>query len=205
MRSLRLLLFGLFPLFAISCLIVSEVRQSLVFTGDWRDLSIVGHGYFITLDEEGNREFNRSIRLGLNLESTLCANINGVLCPFDPSLNMPMACDRIEISRTGEVYYMLDGDYQPMIQGTILVARFADGSTTDSNQFIDPEFVSAPMLCEPGQNGAGYLMQNAAFQNCLPLTGKVIVGFVFAIIWLAMVVWVIWKENHCSGFNSISK
>lgn len=32
MRYLRLLLFGLFPLFAISCLIVSEVRQSLVFT-----------------------------------------------------------------------------------------------------------------------------------------------------------------------------
>jgi hypothetical protein len=194
MRSVRFLLFGVFPLVAISCFIWSEIRQSIILTGDWRDLTIVGRGYFCTLDEDGDREWYRSIRLGFNGDGTLCADINGVLRRLDPYISLPSDCGRIEIRRNGEVYYMNDYDYDSIAVGSISVDCFVDGDNTDSNQLVDPE--SAPIIHEPGQHGAGYLMQQAALQYCLPITDKVVAGCGFAIVWVAMVVWTIWREKQ---------
>ncbi|MBL8853412.1 MAG: hypothetical protein JNK57_05500 [Planctomycetaceae bacterium] len=194
MRSVRFLLFGVFPLVAISCFIWSEIRQSIVLTGDWRDLTIVGRGYFCTLDEDGDRESYRSIRLGLNRDGTLCANVNGVLRPLEPHFSMPMICDRIEIRRDGIVLCTADGEDLPNTLGTISIEQFATGENNNSNWFADLD--AARVVLEPGQSGAGYLMQHAAFQYCLPLTNKVVVGCGFAIVWVAMVVWSIWKESY---------
>ena len=54
MKSIRVWLFGLFPLITIASMIATDFRSSLVATNDWRDLSINGRGYIETVDGNGD-------------------------------------------------------------------------------------------------------------------------------------------------------
>ncbi len=194
MKSIRVWLFGLFPLIAIASMIATDFRSSLVATNDWRDLSINGRGYIETVDGNGeNPSWARSVRLGVNQFGLLCANVKGSLRPFEPPIHVQSGWTRIEIDTNGQIKIGTPGSSEISI-GSIFLTMFFGEDVNASVQLENPDDrFGPPMVVEPGSSGAGYLMQRTAFQYCLPLTLRTSLAFAFFALWLTGGIVFTWK------------
>ncbi len=186
MKSTRAWFVGLFPLLAILTIVGMDIRRVAVQTLDWRDLCIDGRGYIETRDDNGaNPVWLRCIRLGVDQTGQLCANVDGEMRPIEPIVNIPSDWTEIDIDENGTVR-IPDSNSTGVTIGMLNLTVFAGedslGSTSVSGSI---DRLGPPMVVEPGEQGAGKLLQGMAFQYCLPFSSKTIVALVWMVIWIA--------------------
>lgn len=163
-----------------------DVRTVAVATLDWRDLCVNGRGYIETVDDKGeNPVWFRCIRLCVNQNGLLCANVKGSMRPIEPPIRIPNDWTHIEINERGEV--LIGNSFvSGQTIGSISLSLFNGDDLLDAtkvDEFNDQ--MGAPSTAEPGNNGAGYLMQRTALQYCIPLTHRMCLASAFFALWLA--------------------
>ena len=197
MRSIRAFLFVFFPFAAAVSLIASECHRSLTATIDWRDLSIQGRGYLKTVDDAGeNPIFVRVAHLGVNQFGWLSVNIDGTLRPIDRHIPIPSDWTRIEIDQEGHITVGSPGMTGTNV-GQIGITLFPGDDVNKSVQLRDTsDRMGEPMECEPGKNGAGYLMQRHAYQYCIAVTNRTAIAVACATFAIVICSWYAFQNNN---------
>lgn len=185
MRSFQVWLFYLIPLISIASLMATEVRVSLVATKDWRDVAVVGRGYVQTVDDDGeNPIWFKELRLCINREGVLCADVDGKHRRIEPTVNVPSDWNSLAIGFDGAVT-VSSSSFAGNEIGSIALGVFLGDDLEHASRLEDHERkMWAPIIDLPGRSGAGQIMQRNRFQHCLPLTMKTKICFFCLIIWV---------------------
>jgi hypothetical protein len=170
MKSVFRILAFVMPIVAALCIVAASIRPSIVVTGDYRDLTILGRGYFAVLDEAvGIVKYRRSLRLGIDVNGTLCDVSDGHFKPVDPPMAVLSDWNRLDVDQAGVVTVHRLGNSWTTI-GELQVTCFTGDDTDRNNQYFGADSESStPQVSLGGLGGAGHIMQGYAYRPTIPL------------------------------------
>jgi hypothetical protein len=181
------LIFVLVPIVVLFTVIAFELRPVIHPTTDWRDLAVCGRGYIHTVDDNGEKPiWLRCVRLAINLNGVLCAAVDGELRPLEPRITIPSDWTVIHIDSIGGVTVNLS-DSAGLAIGALPLTTFTGEELGDPILIRNEDNrLGPPTIAEPGSSGGGLLMQRASIEYSVPLSRRVLITLVAALIWLVV-------------------
>jgi flagellar basal-body rod protein FlgG len=136
-------------------------QGSLINTNNALDVAVSGDGFFQILQPDGTIAFSRDGSFKLSATGQL-VNSSGYL--LQPALTIPNTAQTITVGADGTVSVQNYGQTTSSTLGQIQVARFLNPAGLQAiggNLFKETSSSGAPVVGQPGQNGAGSLIQGS--------------------------------------------
>jgi len=136
-------------------------QGSLVNTNNALDVAVSGDGFFQILQPDGTIAYSRDGSFKLSSTGQL-VNSSGYL--LQPALTIPNTAQTITIGSDGTVSVQNYGQTTSSTLGQVQVARFLNPAGLQAiggNLFKETSSSGAPVVGQPGQNGAGTLIQGS--------------------------------------------
>lgn len=128
-------------------------------TGNDLDLSIEGAGFFQVIMPSGEKAYTRTGAFKIDSQSRIVTS-DGYL--LEPNITIPAKTEKISIESDGIVAAKIQGQSDPQVLGKIELAVFPNTGglkAMGKNLFMETEASSTPVTGDPGQNGAGTILQ----------------------------------------------
>ena len=185
MKSILSSLFLIAPLLAAILIVFSSARLATIPTGSRYDLTVVGRGYFRTVDESSeNAQYHRSMQLAVDANGLLCAKVNGVLRQLDPPITVPSDRKRIDVSAEGQVNTEGYGGWMPC--GIMNLYLFvSENLASDDRMLVLSDPIGMPQPVLPGQNGAGHILLGYRQEFVVPFSSTNLIAIGLAFITIA--------------------
>ncbi|WIJ26665.1 flagellar basal-body rod protein FlgG [Devosia sp. RR2S18] len=124
------------------------------------DVAVRGEGFFMVQLPDGRTGYTRDGSFERSADGMLVTSSGYAL---EGGINIPADARSVSISADGTVEAFVGNAPEPMQQGQILLARFANKSGLESlgdNLFIETPASGAPQIGVPNADGTGNLLQN---------------------------------------------
>lgn len=134
-------------------------QGSLKQTSGPYDMAINGDGFFQVVMPTGETAYSRAGDFQVDGEGNM-VNSSGYL--LEPQITVPENAISVTISEQGVVSARVPGDASLQEIGSIEVAKFVNPSGLEnkgSNVYLETSASGAPIVSEPGVDGAGTVMQ----------------------------------------------
>lgn len=132
---------------------------SPVITKRALDLMIEGAGFFQVQTPDGQQAYTRDGQFKLDPQGRIVDKNGNVL---QPEITIPNETTNIEITQTGEVRAVSDGNMVPQVVGQIDIANFVNPAGLQSlgrNLYAQSPSSGQAQVLRPGLSGSGYLGQ----------------------------------------------
>ena len=139
----------------------THTQGSLVTTKNALDLAVQGDGFFQIAQPDGTISYSRDGSFKLSATGQL-VTANGA--PLQPAITIPPNVASISIGQDGTVSVEAAGGGGAQVLGQIQIARFSNPAGLQAigqNMLKETTASGAPVVSQPGQAGAGQLMQGA--------------------------------------------
>jgi flagellar basal-body rod protein FlgG len=139
----------------------THTQGSLVSTKNALDLAVQGEGFFQIAQPDGTVAYTRDGSFKLSSTGQL-VTANGA--PLQPAITIPPNVASISIGQDGTVSVETAAGGGAQVLGQIQIARFANPAGLQAlgqNMLKETAASGAPIVSQPGQTGAGQLMQGA--------------------------------------------
>jgi len=139
----------------------THTQGSLVTTKNALDMALQGDGFFQIAQPDGTIAYSRDGSFKLSATGQL-VNANGA--PLQPAITIPPNVASISIGQDGTVSVEAAGGGGAQVLGQIQIARFPNPAGLQAigqNLLKETTASGAPIVSQPGQAGAGQLMQGA--------------------------------------------
>jgi flagellar basal-body rod protein FlgG len=139
----------------------THTQGSLVTTKNALDMAVQGDGFFQIAQPDGTIGYSRDGSFKLSATGQL-VTANGA--PLQPAINIPPNVASISIGQDGTVSVETAAGGGAQVLGQIQIARFANPAGLQAigqNMLKETAASGAPIVSQPGQAGAGQLMQGA--------------------------------------------
>ena len=139
----------------------THTQGSLVTTKNALDMALQGDGFFQIAQPDGTIAYSRDGSFKLSATGQL-VTANGA--PLQPAINIPPNVASISIGADGTVSVETAAGGGAQVLGQIQIARFANPAGLQAigqNMLKETAASGAPVVSQPGQGGAGQLMQGA--------------------------------------------
>ena len=139
----------------------THTQGSLVTTKNALDLAVQGDGFFQIAQSDGTIAFSRDGSFKLSPTGQL-VTANGAL--LQPAITIPPNVASISIGQDGTVSVETAAGGGAQVLGQIQIARFSNSAGLQAigqNLLKETTASGAPVVSQPGQAGAGQLMQGA--------------------------------------------
>ncbi len=136
-------------------------QGNITVTDNKLDLAINGRGYFQITLPNGDTAYTRSGSFQLSADGQVVTADGFVL---QPGVAIPPETVDITVSSTGLVQAKLDGQVAPQDVGQLQLAVFANDAGLEAignNLLLETPSSGAPVAANPGDPGAGRLIQGA--------------------------------------------
>jgi flagellar basal body rod protein FlgG len=187
LKSILSSLFLVAPLLAAILIVASSARLATVSTGSRYDLTVVGRGYFRTVDESfDNAQYHRSIQLAINANGQLCAKVNGVLRQLDPPITVQSDQTKIDVSTHGQVNTEQGYSGGWVASGQLCLSMFvSENLSSDDRILVLSDQIGTPQESIPGNNGAGHILLGYRQEFVIPLSNTNVIAIGLAFITIA--------------------
>jgi flagellar basal-body rod protein FlgG len=128
-------------------------------TGRALDLAVQGEGFFKVRLPSGEFAYTRAGMFNLDEQGKLVTSEG---YPLVPQITIPPSAQGVQVSKTGEVSYLVAGQADSVQAGSITLTRFANVGglrAEGSNLFLETGASGSPQDARPGQAGAGQTLQ----------------------------------------------
>ncbi len=132
-----------------------EMRE----TNNPLDIAIEGRGFFQVVQPDGTTAFTRSGTFKPNADGQI-VSVDGY--PLEPLLSIPEDATSVTVSESGVVSITIGSDAQQIEVGQLQIATFANPAGLSSlgrNMYAETPGSGVAMLANPGEEGAGRLLQ----------------------------------------------
>jgi flagellar basal-body rod protein FlgG len=139
----------------------THTQGSLVTTKNALDMAVQGDGFFQIAQPDGTIGYSRDGSFKLSATGQL-VTANGA--PLQPAITIPPNVASISIGQDGTVSVETAAGGGAQVLGQIQIARFANPAGLQAigqNMLKETTASGAPIVSQPGQAGAGQLMQGA--------------------------------------------
>jgi flagellar basal-body rod protein FlgG len=139
----------------------THTQGSLVTTKNALDMAVQGDGFFQIAQPDGTIGYSRDGSFKLSATGQL-VTANGA--PLQPAITIPPNVASISIGQDGTVSVETAAGGGAQVLGQIQIARFANPAGLQAigqNMLKETSASGAPIVSQPGQGGAGQLMQGA--------------------------------------------
>ena len=139
----------------------THTQGSLVTTKNALDLAMQGDGFFQIAQSDGTIAYSRDGSFKLSATGQL-VTANGA--PLQPAITIPPNVASISIGQDGTVSVEAAAGGGAQVLGQIQIARFPNPAGLQAigqNMLKETTASGAPIVSQPGQAGAGQLMQGA--------------------------------------------
>jgi flagellar basal-body rod protein FlgG len=139
----------------------THTQGSLVTTKNALDMAVQGDGFFQIAQPDGTIAYSRDGSFKLSATGQL-VTANGA--PLQPAITIPPNVASISIGQDGTVSVEAAGGGGAQVLGQIQIARFSNPAGLQAigqNMLKETTASGAPVVTQPGQGGAGQLMQGA--------------------------------------------
>ena len=139
----------------------THTQGSLVTTKNALDMAVQGDGFFQISQPDGTIAYSRDGSFKLSATGQL-VTANGA--PLQPAINIPPNVASISIGQDGTVSVETAAGGGAQVLGQIQIARFSNPAGLQAigqNMLKETTASGAPVVSQPGQTGAGQLMQGA--------------------------------------------
>jgi flagellar basal-body rod protein FlgG len=139
----------------------THTQGSLVTTKNALDLAMQGDGFFQIAQSDGTIAYSRDGSFKLSATGQL-VTANGA--PLQPAITIPPNVASISIGQDGTVSVETAAGGGAQVLGQIQIARFSNPAGLQAigqNLLKETTASGAPVVSQPGQAGAGQLMQGA--------------------------------------------
>jgi flagellar basal-body rod protein FlgG len=139
----------------------THTQGSLVTTKNALDLAMQGDGFFQISQPDGTIAYSRDGSFKLSATGQL-VTANGA--PLQPAITIPPNVASISIGQDGTVSVETAAGGGAQVLGQIQIARFSNSAGLQAigqNLLKETTASGAPVVSQPGQAGAGQLMQGA--------------------------------------------
>jgi flagellar basal-body rod protein FlgG len=139
----------------------THTQGSLVTTKNALDMAVQGDGFFQVAQPDGTIGYSRDGSFKLSATGQL-VTANGA--PLQPAITIPPNVSSISIGQDGTVSVETAAGGGAQVLGQIQIARFANPAGLQAigqNMLKETTASGAPIVSQPGQGGAGQLMQGA--------------------------------------------
>jgi flagellar basal-body rod protein FlgG len=139
----------------------THTQGSLVTTKNALDMAVQGDGFFQVAQPDGTIGYSRDGSFKLSATGQL-VTANGA--PLQPAITIPPNVASISIGQDGTVSVETAAGGGAQVLGQIQIARFANPAGLQAigqNMLKETTASGAPIVSQPGQAGAGQLMQGA--------------------------------------------
>jgi flagellar basal-body rod protein FlgG len=139
----------------------THTQGSLVTTKNALDMAVQGDGFFQVAQPDGTIGYSRDGSFKLSATGQL-VTANGA--PLQPAITIPPNVASISIGQDGTVSVETAAGGGAQVLGQIQIARFANPAGLQAigqNMLKETTASGAPIVSQPGQGGAGQLMQGA--------------------------------------------
>lgn len=139
----------------------THTQGSLVTTKNALDMAVQGDGFFQIAQPDGTIGYSRDGSFKLSATGQL-VTANGA--PLQPAITIPPNVASISIGQDGTVSVETAAGGGAQVLGQIQIARFANPAglqAVGQNMLKETSASGAPIVSQPGQGGAGQLMQGA--------------------------------------------
>lgn len=136
-------------------------QGSMINTNNALDVAISGDGFFQILQPDGTIAYSRDGTFNLSNTGQLVTSTGEVL---QPALTIPNTAQTITIGSDGTVSVQNYGQTTSSTLGQIQIARFLNPAGLQAiggNLYKETSSSGAPVVGQPGQNGAGTLIQGS--------------------------------------------
>ncbi|TAM59503.1 flagellar basal-body rod protein FlgG [bacterium] len=134
-------------------------QGSLQQTGNPLDVAIEGDGFFQVTLPEGTAAYTRDGSFKRDANGTL-VTADGYL--LSPQITVPQNATQVNVGADGTVTALIPGSQLPQTLGQVSLVRFTNPaglSPLGKNLFTQTGASGAPVISQPGINGAGTLQQ----------------------------------------------
>ena len=132
---------------------------NLTSTGNTLDIAIQGDGFFQITMTDGTLAYTRDGTFKQDSQGRMCTSEGYLL---EPLITIPQKATNVTISAEGLVTCTLPDQTAAQSLGQIQIARFVNPGgleSTGSNLLKETDASGAPVVSNPGSDGAGTLMQ----------------------------------------------
>jgi flagellar basal-body rod protein FlgG len=139
----------------------THTQGSLVTTKNALDMAVQGDGFFQVAQPDGTIGYSRDGSFKLSATGQL-VTANGA--PLQPAITIPPNVASISIGQDGTVSVETAAGGGAQVLGQIQIARFANPAGLQAigqNMLKETTASGVPIVSQPGQGGAGQLMQGA--------------------------------------------
>ncbi|MFO0920951.1 MAG: hypothetical protein U0905_00475 [Pirellulales bacterium] len=180
--SLHTFLVGFLSIVAITLLLGSEIRSTVIFSKDERNIVVEGRCFLRMVDRDRETPvFCRSAKLVLDSELLLCAEVEGISRRIDPPVPFPFKTERLSVLSDGNVLAWTDN--YCIYVGTIDLVVFNGDAPEDERLFVpDMNWYTYPMVTQPGYDGAGFLRSAYQRVDSIPMNSKTLTAMSVACI-----------------------
>jgi len=134
-------------------------QGSLQQTGNPLDVAVEGDGFFQVTLPDGTSAYTRDGSFKRDSNGTLVTADGYIL---SPQITIPQNATQVSIGADGTVTALIPGSQLPQTLGQITLVRFTNPaglSPLGKNLFTQTGASGAPVISQPGTNGAGTLQQ----------------------------------------------
>ncbi|MDE2570977.1 MAG: flagellar basal-body rod protein FlgG [bacterium] len=134
-------------------------QGSLQQTSNPLDVAIEGDGFFQVTTPDGTAAYTRDGSFKRDQNGTLVTSDGYIL---SPQITVPQNATQVSIGADGTVTALIPGSQQPQTLGQVTLVRFTNAaglSPSGKNLFRQTGASGAPVISQPGINGAGTLQQ----------------------------------------------
>ncbi len=136
-------------------------QGNIVETENPMDLAVQGKGFFQVLQPDGTLSYTRDGSFQLDQNGQMVTS-NGL--QVQPAITIPSDAINITIGYDGAVSITTQGTTTPSTVGTIQLANFVNPGGLQpmgDNLYLETASSGSPQTGDPGQNGAGTLLQGS--------------------------------------------
>ncbi len=136
-------------------------QGNIVETENPMDLAVQGKGFFQVLQPDGTLSYTRDGSFQLDQNGQMVTS-NGL--QVQPAITIPSDAINITIGYDGAVSVSTQGTTTPSTVGTIQLANFVNMGGLQpigDNLYLETASSGSPQTGDPGQNGAGTLLQGS--------------------------------------------
>lgn len=129
-------------------------------TSNWNDVAINGVGFFQVVHHDGSLVYSRGSSLTIDKENYL-ATQDGLR--LADNIQIPEEFTQLTIHANGDVEALLSDEKEPLLLGTIQLAKFTNPERLDplgNGTYASTEESGEPLIDNPGNSGLGPLVQN---------------------------------------------
>jgi len=135
-----------------------HAQGSMINSQNPLDVAIAGEGHFQILQADGTLAYTRDGNLKMSATGQLVTSSGS---PLQPAITIPANAASVTVGRDGTISVELAAGGQQVL-GQLQIARFLNPAGLQSvgqNLLKETPASGAPQVLQPGQNGAGTLMQ----------------------------------------------